>query len=420
MSSLTDPGTRFKFIHMADVHLDAWREPELKELNTEAFEKAIGFAINENVDFVIIAGDLFHTSLPDIDILKRAVRGLRKLKEKNIRCYVVPGSHDFSQKEKTMLSVLEEMGLVVNVARAKIVENKLVPIFTHDEKINVSLCGMIGRKMGLEKDYFAALQKELELDVGRFHIFVFHSAISEYKPEHLKNMESISLSLFPKGFDYYAGGHVHEKMISEEKDYGIITYPGPLYPDNFQELERLKRGSFFVVEVENNKPIIRSIDLNLKEVVPIEIAVDNLSPEDVESLIIKEVEARELKDKILLLRVKGLLAKGTSSDINFRKINEIVSNKEVYVFKKDLSKLVSREFFEIKVDSRKSVKEIELELMEEHKGQIPVDFDEVSVMKALFEQLDTEKEERETNDKFNERVIMLADEIFSKVSKKTK
>ena len=114
-----------KFAHMADCHIGSWRDPKLKDISTEAFIKAVDKCILEKVEFILIAGDLFNTSLPRLDNLKTVVTQFRILKNKNIPVYIVPGSHDYSPSGKTMLDVLEEAGLFVNVVKGEVIENKL-------------------------------------------------------------------------------------------------------------------------------------------------------------------------------------------------------------------------------------------------------------------------------------------------------
>ena len=67
-----------KFSHIADCHIGGWRDPKLKDLNSIAFFKAIDISINENVDFIVIAGDLFNSALPGIDKLKDVVKKLKE------------------------------------------------------------------------------------------------------------------------------------------------------------------------------------------------------------------------------------------------------------------------------------------------------------------------------------------------------
>ena len=71
-----------KFAHLADCHIGSWRDPKLNHISTEAFCKAIDCAVQHHVDFIIIAGDLFNTSVPGIDRLKKATKKLKELKDK--------------------------------------------------------------------------------------------------------------------------------------------------------------------------------------------------------------------------------------------------------------------------------------------------------------------------------------------------
>ena len=59
-----------KFAHISDVHLGGWKQSELQELNLQSFKKAFQMCIAEKVDFVLIAGDLFDSAYPSIEILK--------------------------------------------------------------------------------------------------------------------------------------------------------------------------------------------------------------------------------------------------------------------------------------------------------------------------------------------------------------
>ena len=77
---------------------------------------------------------------------------------------------------------------------------------------------------------------------------MFHTALTEFQPSDLERIDSNPLSLLPKNFDYYAGGHVHYVFEKDEKGYGTIVYPGPTFPNSFSELEKLGHGSFYIYE----------------------------------------------------------------------------------------------------------------------------------------------------------------------------
>ena len=128
-----------RFIHIADCHIGAWREEKMRMLGVQAFQQAIQKAINEDADFVIIAGDLFHTALPSLDLVKQVVSALKKLKDQDIPMYFVPGSHDYSPSGKTILDVIEEAGLGKNVARGRVEDEKLCLKFTVDNTIKTAI-----------------------------------------------------------------------------------------------------------------------------------------------------------------------------------------------------------------------------------------------------------------------------------------
>ena len=91
-----------KFAHIADCHIGSWKDQKLRDISLKAFTKAIDKCIQEQIDFILIAGDLFNTSLPAVDRLKTVTYKLKQLKDKNIPVYIIAGSHDFSPSGKTM------------------------------------------------------------------------------------------------------------------------------------------------------------------------------------------------------------------------------------------------------------------------------------------------------------------------------
>ena len=399
---------------MADCHIGAWNEPRMREASIKAFERAVDISIEKDVDFVLIAGDLFNTSLPDIDSLKSAVKKLRELKEKEIMVYVIAGSHDFSPSGKTILSVLEEARLVINASKGEIKNNKLILKFATDKRTGAKITGMVGRKGGLEKGYYEELDKtNLEKEKG-FKIFIFHTALTEFKPKGLEKMESSPLSLLPSGFNYYAGGHMHYIFKKEEKGYGLIAYPGPLFPDNFKELEELENGGFYIIDVD------KKINLNYQPVVvynvfSVKIDCNNKTPEEVHSELIESFKNKEFVNTIVTIRLFGVLKSGKTTDIDFRDIIKILQTKCAVFVMKNTHKLSSKEFEEIKV-KKASVEEIEEALIKEHSGQINVEeWDakkQTELIKNLMKMLDTEKGEDERVTDFEKRISEEVDKFL--------
>ena len=390
-----------KFAHLADCHLGGWREDKLKKLNMQAFKQAIETCIKENTAFVLISGDLFDIALPSIDILKEATDILMKLKRKNISCYIIAGSHDFSVSGKTMLDVLEKAGLVIDVGKMEIDDEKLKLKFTED-KTGVKITGLLGRKRGLEKSYYDILNKEeLEKEDG-FKIFMFHSAVDELKPKDLNEVESYSTKLFPRGFNYYAGGHLHCVVEKDKK----FVYPGATFPNNFAELDKEKNGGFYIIEVKEKDLDLKYIPIILKDVLSIKIDATNKSSEVVENEIKKRLNEEETKDKILLLNVSGVLSSGKPSDINFKIILEETNS---YCFLKNTNKLVPKEIEELSIKGG-NTEDIESETIKEFLEKDK--FTELRIVESLLNNLSIEKGEGEKNDDFEDRVVKEVNKIL--------
>lgn len=408
-----------KFIHAADMHIGGWRDPRMSQLTIEAFQKLVQDAIGINVDFVLIAGDLFNTSLPAIDFIKEVTKQLQVLKGQGIKVYIIPGSHDYSPSGKTMLSVLEEAKLVYDVAKVvnKVDEDskKIQLKTTVDEKTQTTITGLFGKKNMLEKNYYQNIDysnlkstktaEELlraENINKNYRIFMFHTALDELKPRELSMMESSPVSLLPEGFDYYAGGHVHIVEKNNLAGYKNIVYPGPLFPNSFSELEKLKKGGYYLYDNGN----ISYKEINLKEVLVFTIDCNDITPEHATDKIKEKIKDLDVSDKIILFRLYGKLKTGKALDINTKIIMSLY-DKGAYFVMKNTSGVSSDDFQEVKGDFEKEC--IEEEIIENHLGQTVVEGMDISYEKStilkLMESLSSEQDEGETRAVYEERIL---------------
>lgn len=388
-----------KFAHLADCHIGSWRDPKLRDSSLKAFVQAINKCIEEGVDFILIAGDLFNNALPSIDHLNMVVKKLKELKDIAIRVYAIEGSHDFSPSGKTIMKVLENAGLLTNPSGGS---------FINDKKTGANIYGIAGRKGGLEREAYTELPSEPE-QAGGFRILMFHSAIEELKPSYLKEMQAIPLSMLPKNFGYYAGGHIHIIDKQEFPDYPIIAFPGPLFPNNFAELEQLGGGGFYIYEDGN----IRYEHIRLYPVFPIRINCTSKTVDDIEDMLIEEIKNKEFLNTIITIRLFGCLRTGKPSDINFNDIFKILYDKSAYFVMRNTSRLASQELQDSTTEIH-SVEEAEGSLINENAGKSNIfsQAAEKELVQKLIDALSTEKEEGQTNTIFEESVIADTDKIF--------
>ena len=412
-----------KFAHLADIHIGAWRDDKLKEINLQTFEKAIDDILVKEVDFIIISGDIFHVNIPDLDSVKRVVIQLQKAAKLEVPVYVVFGSHDYSPNSTSIIDILVAGSLLTKVWNPYKEDDKVKLRCVTDEKTGAKLCGISGRSYSMERDYYEILDREsLEAWKG-FRIFVLHSAINEIKPLSSSYDAGVQRSYLPRGFDYYAGGHIHEYLNDDQTDFGRIAYPGALFGSSFSDLENVAKGmkrGYILVEFEDKVKKVSFIETTYPKIEFHHIHGDNRTSRELSGTLRKLVDEVEPKDKIMLLKVDGILTLGLVTDIDWNEIREKLMEKGsefVYINRRGLS---TKETPEIKVQGE-SVKEIESKVLSESLKDfaIPRSYSDetrrwveaefkgdkgLGLASKMLEFLKIEKQEGETNTDFEERV----------------
>ncbi|MFO7711500.1 MAG: DNA repair exonuclease [Candidatus Woesearchaeota archaeon] len=355
-----------RFIHIADCHLGGWRDPTMRELNRQAFSQVITGC---NVDFVLISGDLFNTAVPTLDTLKFVFSSFQQLKQKGIPVYLIPGSHDYSPTGKTMLDLLDVSGLAYNVAEK------------HAWHEDVLIAGIQGLRGSLEKDLFSSFES---LDAKQ-KIFMFHSGLAEFH-----DFSELSVKDLPGEFMYYAGGHIHQPGEFEE-DGKKIVFPGPLFPNNFKELELLQGGGYYLYEDGKTS----FVPVNVCKVHPLMIDCEGLEAEEIEEEVCKE---GDFSDTVVTLRLFGGM-KGKTSEINYKKIYAHFYSRNALFVMKNTSKLASERLDEGQKEA--SVPEIE-------KGLIGENYEFV---KSMMQILSAERGDMKVND-FEEKIASELDSLM--------
>lgn len=383
-----------RFAHIADCHLGSWRQQELQDLNFSSFQKAIEIILDEKIDFVLISGDLFDSAYPPIEILKKTFGEFRKLKELNVPVYLIAGSHDYSASGKTFLDVLEKAGLCINVEKFKINETEKTELEPTLFNEKIAIYGFSGKKSSMEVD---ELKKVFIKGIYQNTILMLHTTINEVSSNELIN--SIDKNELPLA-DYYAMGHIHQRFCHQEKN-SYYVYPGPTFPNNFQELADLKSGSFQITEIRDK---IRTINIKIptKDIVYLELEIKNSFTATEE--IIEKIDKLNLKDKIFLLKLKGVLETGKSGDIKFNEIEEFVKKKNAFSYLRNISQLKTKESeFTIHSANIDNVEEMEKSLLNKFSLENPNDFNKF--LPELMNILSLEKNEDEKSIIFEKRLL---------------
>ncbi|MBE8538663.1 metallophosphoesterase [Geoglobus acetivorans] len=236
-----------KFAHLADVHL-GYRQygSEDRALDfAQAFKKAVEFSISQKVDFILIAGDLFHKkSEMDPITLAQATTVLEKT---NVPVIVVEGNHDstYFRERFTWMDYLTIQGHLINL-KPSFHDGKPVLdewdgrggsyIDVGDARIyGLKYYGMLTEK--ILEDYLPLVEK------GDFTIFMSHFGIEGYMNIY-GCISSERLYGYRDSINYVALGHIHRKYVEDD----FIFNPGSLESCDISEYS-FEKG-IFVVEYD--------------------------------------------------------------------------------------------------------------------------------------------------------------------------
>ncbi|MEO8277639.1 MAG: DNA repair exonuclease [Thermoanaerobaculia bacterium] len=212
-----------KFIHTADIHLDsplsglaAYKDAPVDLLRTvtrDAFTRLVDVAIEEAVDFLVIAGDLYDGSWKDYNTGHFFCREMGRLNKAGIPVYLLFGNHD-AESEMTRKLVLPP-----NVHQF---DSRKANTF-RIESLKVALHGRSYKEAATLENLVASYPVPV---AGWLNIGVLHTALEGYAAH--ANYAPCSLTeLAAKKYDYWALGHVHEHAI-------LLKDPWVVFPGNLQ------------------------------------------------------------------------------------------------------------------------------------------------------------------------------------------
>ncbi len=307
----------FTFAHFADVHLGAFSK-ELRQLNLKAFLEALDRCMARSVHFVLIAGDLFHINVPDLAVVERAAAKLREVKDSGIPVYVWYGSHDYSPTEKSIIDVLASSGLFVKVARvgeggAK--EGAKLE-WTVDARTEAKIVAVAGKAQSLDRHVFRELDKAgLEAEPG-FKIFGYHAGVKEFLPGYLAHIDAVALADFPRGFGYYAGGHIHHYHEEEREGYGLFVNPGPTFGSDGRDLLNREPRGFVMVQVDGGRASATFEPVDVVKFVREDLDVGGKSAQEARAAVEELIAQAQVAGKAVVLRVHGELSSGERADLD--------------------------------------------------------------------------------------------------------
>lgn len=213
----------FKFIHAADLHLDspllglasksADFAARVEAASREAFDNLIDLAIGEGCRFVLLAGDIFDGDLRNFQTGLYFVEGMRRLGEAGIDVFMVLGNHDSQNRFADKLSMTQNVHVFPKAAATS----------RSLDDVRVTIHGRSYPRWDLSDDI---AREYPPATAGTLNIGVLHTACAGSEGEHARYAPCTPEQLANHGYDYWALGHVHERVILSEHPH--IVYPGNL------------------------------------------------------------------------------------------------------------------------------------------------------------------------------------------------
>ncbi|MBQ1849464.1 MAG: DNA repair exonuclease [Lachnospiraceae bacterium] len=220
-----------KIIHTADLHLDSKLKRHLddrraKERRDElliSFQRLVSYAVKENVEAILIAGDLFDVTQISATARNAVYAAMKEHPE--ILFFYLRGNHD---ADAFLEDVKERFGALPENLR--LFSDKWTS-YELRGKDGVSVV-ITGAEMNAENK--GELATALLLDQGKKNIVTLHG--QEVETAGKKDAEVIPLREYKnKGIDYLALGHIHVPKLEKLDARGVYAYAGCLEGRGFDE-----------------------------------------------------------------------------------------------------------------------------------------------------------------------------------------
>jgi DNA repair exonuclease SbcCD nuclease subunit len=339
------------FSHISDTHLglQQYGLEEREQDVYDSFNQAINISIKDHVDFVIFAGDIFHTPNPSGTAILQMANALKRLKENSIDSFFILGEHDISRMRATPVPyVYHNLQFSKYVGNGKPVYHKDVMIAGFD-KI---------RKNELQP--FEEKFREIDILAKQHNghkILVLHQGITEVN----QFAAELNSSDLPKNFTYYAMGHLHDKSVKQfDQLGGPLAYPGSTEMTTSEGIKETEKG-FFEVDISSQEAKPNWIKLDTRPQFSTKI-----ESEDLDASISAILEKISAFDKKPIVEIK-IIGKDIERDVVQTKISQIIP-KTLYCSWKMLQSedaslvllnrpaLIDEELFKLAVNALKSEK----------------------------------------------------------------
>ena len=287
----TSKNKLFSFIHTADLHLDSpfigiyEINQELREslvnATFEAYDTIIDLCIEKEVDFLLIAGDVYDSANKSLYAQLKFIKGLDRLSNAGIQTIIAHGNHDPLNGWSATLNWPEDVhimsGDTIDSIQLEKDETPVVTIFGTSYPAQHIWTNLAQK--------FPKRENNEVFTIGLLHCMVGSS--TEHDPYAACTMQDLK----DLDYDYWALGHIHVPSVINETN-PVIVYSGN--PQGRHIKEAGPRGCYLVTVDTKNE-----ISKEFIETDTIRWYVEDISIEGMESEEDLILQIRECIDTIL-------------------------------------------------------------------------------------------------------------------------
>lgn len=261
-----------KFLHTSDLHIGKKiYETSLYEDQKHMLLEIRRIALKEQVDAVVIAGDIYDRSMPPTEAVELLDDFLTGLVYEKIPVIMISGNHDSPERVGFGGRILEKQGLYIGGTYDGSLRRVSIK---NGEKETVFVClpfvkpGVVGKNNCQEAVAELLSRESIDFQDGKQYVLLTHYFVTGetgQMPElsdsetgvDVGGIDNVTADVF-KGFSYVALGHIHK---SQKVGAGEIYYSGTPMKYSFSEANQIK--SVNLVEIgEDNGVKVRMVPIS--------------------------------------------------------------------------------------------------------------------------------------------------------------
>lgn len=346
-----------RFLHISDIHLGKLLfQQNLLEIQIDLLNQIIDYLVDNDIDVLIMAGDIYDRSVPSNEAIEALNDFLSSLILKHHKkVLMIAGNHDSATRLSFASGLLKQEGLYIEA----FVQDEMKPVVI--DGVNFYLLPFFkpshlrylynDESIITYQDAFAAYMKRQKINPDKTNVLITHQFIAGNK-EVIKSESEAILSVggseiidvsLVKQFDYVALGHIHApQQISRD----TIRYSGSLMRYSFDEVKQKKsivdvsiankKVTYQLVELKPKQDLIKitgyfdevmNYDNNHNDFIAVELLDTKIVPNAIDYL-------RKKYENVLQITYPNLISKqitnNTKADVGFEKLSSLELFEQFY------------------------------------------------------------------------------------------